>query len=210
MAFQKPSHTFTKIHLKGLRTNNLHILFILSFTVFINTFGFAQELPRKNPSIPPKEKIDTTAVVKDNISIAVDSLLSPPANTKPIDSTQQDSVKKESFLKDIVTYKAKDYVAINQKKQQIKLFNEAKVVYEDMEITSGVIVIDYSKNLVYAGRLKDSTGYSQKPVFKQGANVIEPDSIIFNTDSRKALIFNSVTEQSGGTVIAERTYILTQ
>ena len=205
MAFQKPSHTFTKIHLKGLRTNSLHILFALSFTVFINTFSFAQELPKNNESIPPKQKNDTTIVAKDAIEIPVDSLLNPPQNTKEVDSTKQDSVKKEGFLKDIVTYKAKDYVAINQRKQQIRLFNEAQVLYEDMEITAGVIVIDYSKNIVYAGRLKDSTGYSQKPVFTQGANVIEPDSIIFNTDSRKALIFNSVTEQSGGTVLAQKT-----
>jgi lipopolysaccharide assembly outer membrane protein LptD (OstA) len=173
--------------------------------VFINTFSFAQELPKKNESIPVEQKKDTTSVTKDAVNISADSLLNKPLNTKEVDSTKQDSVKKEGFLKDIVTYKAKDYVAINQKKQQIRLYNEAKVLYEDMEISAGVIVIDYSKNLVYAGRLKDSTGYSQKPVFTQGANVIEPDSIIFNTDSRKALIFNSVTEQSGGTVIAERT-----
>lgn len=205
MAFQKPSHTFTKIHLKGLRTNSLHILFALSFTVFINTFSLAQELPKKNEGIPSEQKNDTTVVAKDRVEISADSLLNPPLNTKVVDSTDSDSVKKEGFLKDIVTYKARDYVAVNQRKQQIRLFNEAMVQYEDMEITAGVIVIDYNKNLVYAGRLKDSTGYYQKPVFTQGANVIEPDSIIFNTDSRKALIFNSVTEQSGGTVIAERT-----
>ena len=198
MAFQKPSHTFTKIHLKGLRTNSLHILFTLSFTVFINTLGLAQELPKKNTSIPPKQ-------VKDTVAINADSLLNKPINTKEIDSTSQDSLKNDEFLKDVVTYKATDYVAVNQKKQKIYLFNEAVVKYEDMEIKAGVIEIDYSKNLVYAGRLKDSTGYSQKPVFTQGANVIEPDSIIFNTDTRRALIFNSVTEQSGGTVIAERT-----
>jgi len=201
LAFQKPSHTFTKIHLKGLRTNSLHILFALSFTVLINTFSLAQELSKKNKGISADQKSDTTAVARDRIEIPVDSLL----NAKVVDSTDNDSVKKEGFLKDIVTYKAKDYVAVNQTKQQIRLYNEALVQYEDMEIKAGVIVIDYSKNLVYAGRLKDSTGYSQKPVFSQGANIIEPDSIIFNTDSRKALIFNSVTEQSGGTVIAERT-----
>lgn len=198
MAFQKPSHTFTKIHLKGLRTNTLHILFALSFTVFINTFSFAQELPKKNISIPAKQAKDTT-------SVSLDSLLNKPINTKEIDSTKKDSVKTTEFLKDVVKYKATDYVSINQKKQKIYLYNEAQVIYQDMEITSGVIVIDYSKNLVYAGRLKDSTGYSQKPVFKQGPNVIEPDSIIFNTDSKKALIYNSVTEQSGGTIIAEKT-----
>jgi lipopolysaccharide assembly outer membrane protein LptD (OstA) len=198
LAFQKPSHTFTKIHLKGLRTNTLHILFALSFTVFINTFSFAQELPKKNISIPAKQAKDTT-------SVSLDSLLNKPINTKEIDSTKKDSVKTTEFLKDVVKYKATDYVSINQKKQKIYLYNEAQVIYQDMEITSGVIVIDYSKNLVYAGRLKDSTGYSQKPVFKQGPNVIEPDSIIFNTDSKKALIYNSVTEQSGGTIIAEKT-----
>ncbi|WP_282042709.1 putative LPS assembly protein LptD [Winogradskyella flava] len=205
MAIQKPSHTFTKIHLKGLRTNSLHILFALSFTVLINTLSFAQELPKKNKEIPVQPKKERTITIKDSTSIILDSLPTRPTNTKVADSTEQDSVKKDAFLKDIVTYKAKDYVAINQRKQQIRLFNEAQVLYEDMEITAGVIVIDYSKNLVYAGRLKDSTGYSQKPVFKQGANVIEPDSIIFNTDSRKAIIFNSVTEQSGGTIIAEKT-----
>lgn len=198
MTFQKPSHNFTKIHLKGLRSKSLHILFTLSFTVLINTFSLAQELPKKNKAIPAKQK-------KDSTSVSVDSLLNRPLNTKQIDSTKQDSIKNDEFLKGIVTYKAKDYVSINQKQQKIYLYNEAQVLYQDMEIKAGVIVIDYNKSLVYAGRLKDSTGYSQKPVFKQGANVIEPDSIIFNTDSKKALIFNSVTEQSGGTIIAERT-----
>ncbi|MDH7912588.1 putative LPS assembly protein LptD [Winogradskyella sp. SYSU M77433] len=181
-----------------MRTNSLHILFALSFTVFINTFSFAQELPKKSTSIPAKQKADST-------NIAIGSVLNLPENTKVVDSTDQDSVKKDAFLKDIVTYKAKDYVSINQKEQKIYMYNEAEVLYQDMEIKSGIIVIDYSKNLVYAGRLKDSTGYSQKPVFKQGANVIEPDSIIFNTDTKKALIYNSVTEQSGGTIIAETT-----
>lgn len=198
MTFQKPSHTFTKIHLKGLRTNSLHILFALSFTVFINTFSFAQELPKKKPPIP-------TQKVKDSTTVSLDSIVNKPLNTKEIDSTKKDSVKPNSFLNDLVTYKATDYVSLNQKEQKIYLYNEAEILYQDMEIKAGVIVLDYSKNLVYAGRLKDSTGYSQKPVFTQGANVIEPDSIIFNTETKKALIYNSATEQSGGTIISEKT-----
>jgi lipopolysaccharide assembly outer membrane protein LptD (OstA) len=190
LAFQKPSHTFTKIHLKALRTNSLHILFTLSFTVLINTFSFAQELPKINTSIPAEQ-------LKDSTSVSIDSLLKRPTNTKEIDSTKQDSIKKTEFLQDVVKYTATDYVSINQKKQKIFLYNQAEVIYQDMEIKAGVIVIDYNNNLVYAGRLKDSTGYSQRPVFKQGANVIEPDSIIFNTDSKKALVFNSRTEQAG-------------
>ncbi|GGW62513.1 organic solvent tolerance protein OstA [Winogradskyella epiphytica] len=162
----------------------------MSFTVFINTFSFAQELPKKTVSIPAKQ-------LQDSTSISIDSTLNKPLNSKLVDSTQQDTIAKKEFLSGIVKYKAKDYVSINQKKQKIYLYDEAEVLYQDMEVKAGIIVIDYSKNLVYAGRIKDSTGYTQRPYFKQGANVIEPDSIVFNTETKKALVFNSRTEQQG-------------
>ena len=45
-----------------------------------------------------------------------------------------------------------------------------------MDIKAGVIIIDYGKDVVYAGRLKDSLGnYSQSPIFTQGNDVVEPD-----------------------------------
>ena len=73
-----------------------------------------------------------------------------------------------------------------------------------MDIQSGVIIIDYSKDLIFAGRLKDSAGvYSQSPIFKQGQDLVEPDSIVFNIKTKKALIWNSKTEQQGGRIISE-------
>ena len=202
MTFQKPSHTFTKIHLKALRTKSFHILFILSFTVFINTLAFAQEIPKKQTPILPVLEKDSMMV-----TLQVDSLLLPTVNLKQTDSIKQDTLpKKKEFLTDKVNYKAKDYVTLNQRLKQTTLYNEAEVYYQDMEIKAGVIVIDHNKNLVYAGRIKDSSGvYSQAPTFQQGANLVEPDSIIFNTETKKALIFNSRTEQSGGYIIADVT-----
>ena len=200
MAIQKPSHTLAKIHLKALHTKSFHILFTLSFTVFINMFCFAQELPKPKDPIRPKPITDSTVV-------KTDSLIGLPTPIKEIDSTRKDSItKKEEFLTDIVKYTAKDYVSLNQRLQQTTLYNKAEVTYGDMTITSGIIIIDHSKDLVYAGRLKDTAGvYTQSPVFTQGSNVVEPDSIVFNTVSKKALIFNSRTEQSGGTIMSEIT-----
>ncbi|MEY8847472.1 putative LPS assembly protein LptD [Psychroserpens sp. XS_ASV72] len=200
MAIQKPSHTFTKIHLKALRTKSFHIVFTLSFTMFINMFCLAQELPKPKDPIKPKP-------INDSTLVKVDSLLGPPIAIKEVDSVAKDStVKKKETLTDIVKYKAKDYVSLNQRLQQTTLYNQAEVNYGDMTITSGIIVIDHNKDLVYAGRLKDTAGvYSQAPVFTQGQNVVEPDSIIFNTVTKKALIFNSRTEQSGGTIISDIT-----
>ena len=109
------------------------------------------------------------------------------------DSIVSDSIpKKNSMLDGIVNYKAKDITSINPKTKQIYLYNEAQIQYQDMDIQSGVIVIDYGKDLVYAGRLKDSSGiYSQSPILTQGQDIIEPDSIVFNTKTKKALIWNS-------------------
>ena len=92
--------------------------------------------------------------------------------------------------------KSKDYEKLDQKKKTVTLHNEAEIYYTDFELKAGRIVLDYEKNLVYAGRLKDSAGnYIQRPVFKQGDNVVEPDSIIFHTKSKRAKVWNSRTNQ---------------
>ncbi|MFC4097923.1 putative LPS assembly protein LptD [Euzebyella saccharophila] len=116
------------------------------------------------------------------------------------DSLQADTVPKQpSVLLDKIKYKAKDYVKLSQKDQKIYLYNEAEIYYQDTELKAGIIVMDYVKNEVYAGRIKDSLGnYTQLPYFKQGDNEVKPDSIRFNFDTEKALIFNSRTEQQAG------------
>ena len=113
------------------------------------------------------------------------------------DSIRQDSVRPgQGTLLDKIKYKAKDYVRIDQKKQKIYLYNEAEIYYQDTELKAGIIILDYIKNEVYAGRLKDSLGnYTQLPFFKQGTNEVIPDSIRFNFDTEKALIWNSRSEQ---------------
>jgi len=200
LGFQKPNHTLAKIHLKALHTKSFHILLVLSFTMFINMFSSAQDLPRQRIPIKPVSTLDT-------LKIRSDSIIVPEVKTIEVDSTKTDSIiKKDEFLTGIVNYSATDYVTLNQRLNQTTLYNEAKVDYGDMNITAGIIVINHNEKLVYAGRLKDSSGvYSQAPIFTQGQNVVEPDSIIFNTETKKALIFNSKTEQSGGTIISETT-----
>ncbi|WP_245871839.1 putative LPS assembly protein LptD [Sediminicola luteus] len=117
-----------------------------------------------------------------------------------IDSVSTDTIapKRNSLLSKI-EYKAKDSIKLSQKEQKIYLYNEAEVYYEDTELKAGIIVLDYITNEVYAGRLKDSLGvYTQHPHFKQGTNEVTPDSIRFNFDTEKALIWNSRSSQEAG------------
>ena len=206
MAFQKPSHTFTKIHLKALRTNNFKILFALSFTVFINTFSYAQDIPKKGQKIE-RTIVNPIAIKTETVLISSDSLEIPEFEEKRQDSTITDSIKpKKELLENIVIYHAEDYTKFNNKKHQLYLYNQAKIEYGDMHIEAGEITIDYNTNTVYAKGIIDSiNGYTQKPVFSQGSNIVEPDSIIFNTQSQKALIYNSKTEQGEGTVVSQIT-----
>ncbi|MFN3968343.1 putative LPS assembly protein LptD [Flavobacterium sp.] len=139
--------------------------------------------PKSNP-IPAKNQVDSTKIELTDL-------------TKVIDSTKKDSLKpKKSMLDGKIKRKAVDYERLDQKKKLITLYNQAEVYYQDIELKSGIIVIDYQKDEVYAGRIKDSTRkYSQRPVFKQGANVVEPDSIRFNFKTKKALVWNSRSQQ---------------
>jgi hypothetical protein len=112
------------------------------------------------------------------------------------DTIKLDTVKPKPMLAGKIRRKAVDYERIDQKKKQITLYNQAELYYLDIELKAGIIVMDYEKQEIYAGRIKDSTGaYTQYPVFKQGENVVEPDSIRFNYKTKKALVWNSRTEQ---------------
>ena len=166
---------------------NKHLLLFLLLLVSTVQFSLAQE----DPIIPLPIKS-----VKDTI---VAPLLPPNIlnDSIPIDSVDNDSSQsKKPLLLDKIKYKAKDYVRLSQKENKIYLYNEAEIYYQDTELKAGIIIMDYVKNEVYAGRIKDSTGtYSQLPYFKQGTNIVIPDSIKFNFDTQKALIWNSRTEQ---------------
>ena len=87
----------------------------------------------------------------------------------------------------------------------MRLYNQAEITYQDMKLSAGLIVLDYSKNEVYAGRIKDALGnLVQKPNFIQGRDEVNPDSIRFNFDT-KSLIWNSKTAQGGMNVFSSYT-----
>ncbi|MDG1966418.1 MAG: putative LPS assembly protein LptD [Flavobacteriaceae bacterium] len=120
------------------------------------------------------------------------------------DSTAVDSIPvKQPTLLDKVKYTAKQYVRINRKENKLYLYDEAELYYQDMELKAGIIVLDYAINEVTAGRIPDSSGVlKQNPYFKQINNEIYPDSLRFNFDTQKALIWNSKSVQNGMNVYA--------
>ncbi len=165
-----------------MQRNLFYIVFLTIFLTLGNLKTYSQEGPKETKSFPPKNqetKPENDTVHELELQVKI-----------------PDSLKKKPLLESKIKRKAVDYEKFDQKKKLITLYNKAEVYYQDIELKSGIIVIDYNKSEVYAGRIKDSTGaYTQRPVFKQGNNVVEPDSIRFNFKTKKALVWNSRTEQ---------------
>jgi len=176
-----------------LQRKLFYIVFLTIFLTLGNAKIYSQELPKKTNSFPSKNQ-ETKPEKSTNPELEVTEVKVP------------DSIKKKPLLEDKIKRKAVDYEKFDQKKKLITLYNKAEVYYQDIELKSGIIVIDYNKSEVYAGRIKDSTGaYIQRPVFKQGSNIVEPDSIRFNFKTKKALVWNSRTDQGEFKVKAEIT-----
>ena len=128
------------------------------------------------------------------------------SNSQEIDTLNFVEQDKKPLLLDNIKYDATDSIIIDQKNNKIILYNNAKIIYGDIELTSGLIILDYKENIVNAGRIADSKGnLSQYPTFKQGGNIVNPDSIKYNFDNQKALIWNSKSEDNGMNILSTLT-----
>ncbi len=168
-------------------TNLRYTVLILLFFYFRIFLSYAQTEPDKS---------------KNRVNATIDSLNA--LNQSAINSSAQDTTKTDSlkitkeFLQANIIHKAKAYMSNDFVKETAKLYDEAELYYEDIELKAGEILIDYKNSLAYAKGIVDSAGvYTQKPQFKQGAQESVQDSLIYNFESEKAIIYNSRTEQQG-------------
>jgi len=194
LEFEKLNVDFTKIAFKPLYTNLFNIVLLAFFLTIGSNNSYSQDNPKKPKEINAKEGVEISKINFNEIKISTDTI------------KKDTIIPKKAIIESKIKRTAVGYEKINQKKKQTILYDKAELYYQDIELKSGIIVLDYEKDEIYAGRIKDSTGkYTQLPVFKQGANVIEPDSIRFNFKTKKALVWNSRTEQNEFKIKAEIT-----
>ena len=183
-----------------MQTNLSYLLLFFCF-FFIET-GFTQDIkPTKKTRIPlvlkdtifPQKKDSLFKIKKDSLAI------------KKTDTIALDTIKPKESIEDIILHVAKDYTIQNAKEKIVTLYNEASIIYTDIDLKAGIIIIDYKKNTLFAKGIKDSTGYTQRPVFKQGNEESEQDSMIYNFKSKRALIYGLKTKQGEMFTYGEKT-----
>lgn len=96
-------------------------------------------------------------------------------------------------------YSAKDSIIFDIDKNKVYLFNNAKVKYEDIELNSFFISIDFKKNILFSTGIRDSLGnYTKKPLLKESSKTYYADTITYNYKTKKAKIKKLLTEEDGG------------
>jgi len=182
-----------------LQTFRQFLLVTTTILLLCGTTLYSQDIPPKNDvKISAQEK-------QDSLTIAVNPILSE-INEAAIDTVKTDTIKpKKETLTSVIDYYGEDYVYLDKKENKVYLFNKAYINYEDMRIEAGYIILDYDKNEIYAKGIDSAGVYSQKPVFTQANNEVIPDSIRFNMDTKKAIIYNSRSGQDEIKYMAEVT-----
>ena len=94
---------------------------------------------------------------------------------------------------------AEDSIVQDLAHKKVYLWGNAEVTYGDIDLKAGYIMVDFNDNTVFAKGIKDSTGkIVQKPVFKQGDESFQADSMTYNFVTKKGIVNNVRTEEDQG------------
>ncbi|MBR5476097.1 MAG: LPS-assembly protein LptD [Bacteroidaceae bacterium] len=134
-----------------------------------------------------------------NCYMSSDSLAGDSPSKLPADSIASDSTEKKSNAIDApVIYESNDSM-VWVRGGNAYLYGEAKVNYQNIELTAGTISMNMDSSLVHATAMVDSLGNSHSlPVFKDGGTPYESDRMSYNFKSKKGYINNVYTQQSDG------------
>ena len=143
--------------------------------------------------------VDTIPDIRllQNDTLVTDSIM--------VDTLAVDSVKKP-MIEDPIVYSAEDSIVVSFDGQRVYLYKNAKVTYQQIELTAYYIELDLESKQIYAEGLRDSTGkMDSKPIFKQGSEEYESETMRYNFETEKAFITKVITKQGEGLILSDRT-----
>ncbi len=149
----------------------LRLVFVCFLCAF-KLFSFAQTSTVQTDSIAPSSEIDRNTHISET----------------------------KSVMENDVSYSAKDSIVMLAD-GTVVMYNESKVVYGDIELEAYYIRLNRDSSMIYAEGIRDSTGaWVQTPIFKDGGDNFESETIKYNFETGKGLIYNVASEQADGYV----------
>jgi lipopolysaccharide assembly outer membrane protein LptD (OstA) len=178
-----------------LRCDRLKILFIILLTASACWLLHAQQ--PDSLSVPQLETL-------------ADSLMNPEVGAAATDSIAGDTIPVSqsagSEIKSEVKYTASDSLVFSLDGGTVELYGDARITYEEIELTADYIRYEMDQNMVVAYGLADSTGkVVGNPVFTDADKSFESKLLKYNFKTKKGYIEELVTEQEGGYLHASQT-----
>lgn len=142
-----------------------------------------------NSRLPSKSQIKKNKVVRDSLSVVI------PDSLKSLENQLETTV--ETF--------SSDSTILDIETQRYHLYGNAQVIYGEIELKADYIMLDWGRSEVYAHGMPDTTKKSGppvkgKPIFTDGGETFNSDTIRYNFKSKKALVSKIVTVQGDGFV----------
>lgn len=138
-------------------------------------------------------------------------LTSLPDSLVIADSTLSDSIivstkPRKSALDSELSYTADDSIKVSLNGEKIYLFGNAHIIYQNIDLTAEYIELDYAKEVVFAkGRIDSVGAVIGAPIFTQGKENFESDSLAYNFNSENGIIYHIITEQGEGYLHSDKT-----
>ncbi len=173
----------------------LMLLFVLSFVW--------AEMPRLRfpQSEDDKDSMSVDTTKMDSLQLAIFK-----HNQAVDDSLKADSINRQrkNGIDAPVAYQADDSMTYEGASGIARLFGNAQVKYQDMDLQSEQIYMQMDSSLVHATGARDTTGEKYgTPIFKMGSDTYESDTMAFNFKTKKGLIQNVYTQQDDGFMVSE-------
>ncbi len=156
---------------------------------YLNNLDSIQKAFDKERGITPGIHRERKAVQwNDSIAAAEDSI----------------SKRRRNSLSDPVAYEAKDSTVFIMSTKRAYLYGKGQVDYQNISLKADSIAISLDSSIVHAAGVRDTMGVLQgRPVFKQGSDEYESETMSYNFDTRKGFIRNVATEQQDGFLFSE-------
>jgi len=138
----------------------------------------------------------------DTLKISVDTI-----RNVATPKSANDTLPKASDIKTTVKFTAKDSIKINVKTKKAALYEKGQIDYGDTQLKAARIFLDLNSQIVRARPKFDSIQKKKmldKPFLKEGAENFGMDSVDYNLETQKGLIFNIVTKQGEGFIAGSR------
>ena len=124
------------------------------------------------------------------------------SQTSELDSNQVDTVAVNFDAP--IEYNAEDSMIFDIPLQQVYLFGKAHVTYGEIQLDADYIEFNFDTKTALAKYTLDSVGKKiGKPLFIESGDQYEMDSIRYNFDTKKGIIYNVRTEQAEGFLTSE-------